>query len=171
MVMLLLIAGHETTVNLIANGMVSLFTNPDQLTLLSSDLSLVPQAVEEMLRYDPPVPSAMPRITMVDTTIGGTVVPAGSVVAVGLAAANRDAERFTDPDFMDITRTDTAHLGFGHGTHFCLGASLARVEAQVVFTGLLTRFPGIQLAIPHQELKWRNGMVRGLVELPVRLVR
>jgi cytochrome P450 len=153
MLMLLLIAGHETTVNLIANGMVSLFTNPDQLTLLIEDLSLVPQAVEEVLRFDPPVPSALPRITTEDTPVGGTVIPAGSVVGVGLAAANRDSERFADPDFMDITRTDTAHLGFGHGTHFCLGAPLARLEAQVAITGLLTRFPGSRLAVPKQDLR------------------
>ncbi|MEV4312713.1 cytochrome P450 [Actinocrispum sp. NPDC049592] len=169
MLMLLLIAGHETTVNLIGTGMVSLFTNPAQLELLLADLSLVPQAVEEMLRFDGPIVSAPPRIAAQDLTLGGTDIPAGSVVAIALPAANRDPARFDDPDFLDLTRTNNAHLAFGHGTHFCLGAALARMEAEIAFTALLTRFPGIGLAVPWQDLTWRSGMVRALNALPVRL--
>ncbi len=168
MLMLLLIAGHETTVNLIGTGMVSLFTNPAQLKLLLADLSLVPQAVEEMLRFDGPIVSAPPRIAAQDITLGGTDIPAGSVVAIALPAANRDPARFDDPDFLDLTRTNNAHLAFGHGTHFCLGAALARMEAEIAFTALLTRFPDIRLAVPWQDLTWRSGMVRALNALPVR---
>jgi cytochrome P450 len=169
MLILLLIAGHETTVNLISGGMAALFADPDQLALVRDDPSLAPRAIEELLRYAGPLQSALPRVALEDMEVSGTTIPAGSVVGVTLAAANRDPARFADPERMDVTRTDNPHLSFGHGTHFCLGASLARVEAQVAITALLTRFPGIRQAVPSVELEWREGIIRGLVALPVVL--
>jgi cytochrome P450 len=167
---LLVVAGHETTVNLIANGTVALLRNPDQLAALRADLSLVPAAVEELLRYDGPVQHATFRFTTEPIEVGGVTIPAHQRVLVLIASANRDTARFTEPDRLDVRRTDNRHLAFGHGIHFCLGAPLARLEGQIAFTSLLRRFPELQLAVPPEELHWRNGLVlRALTELPVRL--
>jgi cytochrome P450 len=113
--------------------------------------------------------TALPRITTCDITLGDTDIPAGSVVAVNVAAANRDPAHVTRPDDLDLTRGDVQHLSFGHGTHFCLGAALARMEAQVALCALVERHPAITLAVPAEQLRWRAGIVRGLVGLPVRL--
>jgi cytochrome P450 len=167
---LLVVAGHETTVNLIANGTVALLRNPDQLAALRADLSLVPAAVEELLRYDGPVQHATFRFTTEPIEVGGVTIPAHQRVLVLIASANRDTARFTEPDRLEVRRTDNRHLAFGHGIHFCLGAPLARLEGQIAFTSLLRRFPELQLAVPPEELHWRNGLVlRALTELPVRL--
>jgi cytochrome P450 len=167
---LLIVAGHETTVNLIANGTVALLCNPDQLAALRADLSMVPSAVEELLRYDGPVQHATFRFTTEAVDVGGITIPANQRVLVLLAAANRDPARFSDPDRLDLRRTDNRHLGFGHGIHFCLGAQLARLEGQVALGSLLQRFRYLRLAVPPQELTWRHDLVlRGLSTLPVRL--
>jgi cytochrome P450 len=167
---LLIVAGHETTVNLIASGTVALLRHPDQLAALRADPSLVPSAVEELLRYDGPVQHATFRYTTEPVEVGGATIPANQRVLVLLASANRDPSRFDDPDRLDVRRTDRRHLAFGHGIHFCLGAPLARLEGQIAFTSLLGRFPGLRLAVPPEELSWRRGLVlRGLVELPVAL--
>jgi cytochrome P450 len=170
MLMLLLIAGHETTVNLIGNGMAALFGHPDQMNLLRQHPELLPQAIEELLRFDGPVQHALPRVALEDMEIGGTKVPAGSVVSVALAAANRDPARIEDPNRLDVTRSDGQHLAFGHGIHFCLGAPLARLEGQIAIGGLLTRFPDLRPAVPVDQLQWRavGGMVHALNALPVR---
>jgi cytochrome P450 len=169
MVFLLLIAGHETTVNLIANGAYLLLTHPDQYQRLRADLSLVPAAVEEFLRYESPVETTTPRFTAEPVEVAGVTIPAGEVVLVALSSANRDEGRFADPARFDIGRADSSHLAFGHGIHFCLGAPLARLEGQVAFETLLTRLPGLELAVPRSELAWRPGiLIRGLVDLPVR---
>jgi cytochrome P450 len=169
MVFLLLIAGHETTVNLIANGMHLLLTHPDQYRRLRSEPGLIPTAVEEFLRYESPVETTTPRYTAAPVEVGGVTIPAGEVVLVALASANRDEDRFADPARFDITRRENGHLAFGHGIHFCLGAPLARLEGQVAFETLLARLPELALAVPADELAWRPGLlIRGLVDLPVR---
>ncbi|KWW99114.1 cytochrome P450 family protein [Carbonactinospora thermoautotrophica] len=168
MAFLLLVAGHETTVNLIGNGVYLLLTHPDQLALLRSDPGLLPSAVEEFLRYEGPAETSTLRFATEPIEIGGVTIPAGEVVLVALASANRDGRRFADADRLDITRGDSQHLAFGHGIHYCLGASLARLEGQVAIGELLARFPDLALAVPPEELAWRPGtLIRGLRELPV----
>ena len=169
MVFLLLIAGHETTVNLIGNGMYLLLTHPDQYRRLRADHGLIPAAVEEFLRYESPVESASPRWTAEPVEIGGVPIPTGELVLVSLSSANRDEGRFTTPERFDIDRGESTHLAFGHGIHFCLGAPLARLEGQVAFETLLSRLPELTLAVPAEQLFWRPGiLIRGLVDLPVR---
>jgi cytochrome P450 len=167
---LLVLAGHETTVNLIANGMSALLRHPDQLARLRGDPSLVPSAVEEFLRYDAPVQHATYRVTTVPVEIGGVKIPALEQVLVLLAAADRDPSRFACPDSLDVGREENRHLAFGHGIHFCLGAPLARLEGQIAFTSLLRRFPDMALAVAPEELHWKYRLVlRAMVELPVLL--
>jgi len=168
MVFLLLVAGHETTVNLIGNGVLALLQHPDQLQKLREDPSLIKPAVEELLRYDGPVETPTERFAREDVSIGGTVIPRGEMVLVVLAAANRDPERFADPDALDITRTDNRHLAFGKGIHHCLGAPLARMEGQIAISTLLKRMPNIRLKGSPESLTWRPGLVlRGLRGLPL----
>jgi len=166
---LLLVAGHETTVNLIGNGMLALLRNPDQLALLRADPSLVPGAVEEFLRLDGSLNLATMRFTTEPVTIAGTEIPAGEIVLLALGSANRDPARYERPDQLDVRR-DTSNLAFGHGIHHCLGAPLARLEGEIAFRVLLDRFPGLALAGDPRELTWRNStLIRGLTRLPVRL--
>jgi cytochrome P450 len=167
---LLIIAGHDTTVNLVGNGMVALFRHPDQMARLQGDLSLVPAAVEEFLRYDGPLQHTTFRMTSEPVTIGGVEIPAHEQVLVVAAAANRDPGRFADPDRLDIDRSDNQHIAFGHGIHFCLGAPLARLEGDVAFTSLLQRFPQLRPAVPLDQIHWTYRVtLRGLVALPVWL--
>ena len=169
MVFLLLIAGHETTVNLIGNGAYLLLTHPDQRARLAADPRLVPAAVEEFLRYESPAETSTPRFTTEPVQLGGVTIPAGEMVLAALASANRDPDRYPDADRFDIGRGDQSHLAFGHGIHFCLGAGLARLEGQVAFETLLSRLPGLALAVEPGGLAWRPGiLMRGLVDLPVR---
>jgi cytochrome P450 len=168
MVFLLLIAGHETTVNLIGNGTLALLQHPDQLQKLREDPSLIKPAIEELLRYDGPVETSTERFAREDIDIGGTVIPRGEMVMVVLASADHDPERFTDPDTLDITRADNRHLAFGKGIHFCLGAPLARMEGQIAIDTLLRRMPELRLVDSPESLTWRPGMIlRGLNGLPV----
>jgi pimeloyl-[acyl-carrier protein] synthase len=164
---LLLIAGHETTTNLIGNGMLSLLRHPDQLALLRADPSLIDSAVEELLRYESPV-QLTSRVAKEDLEIRGKPVRPGQEVCLGLAAANRDPEKFPDPDRLDITRADNHHVAFGHGLHFCLGAPLARLEGQIAIQTMLHRLPTMRLETETPE--WRDGiMMRGLKSLPLAL--
>ncbi|MFC4512931.1 cytochrome P450 [Streptomyces ehimensis] len=166
---LLLVAGHETTVNLIGNGMLALLRHRDQLELLRSRPELLPAAVEEFLRYDGPVERAMLRVATEDLEIGGTPVPRGAIVTVGVASAHRDPDRYPDPDRLDITRGDRSHLGFGHGIHFCVGAPVSRMEGRIAVGTLLRRLPDIALDESAGLLRWRpTGVLRGLESLPVR---
>lgn len=167
---LLMIAGHETTVNLIGNGMAALLRHPDQMRLLRSRPDLMPSAIEEFLRYESPVQHGTLRIAAEDMEIAGTPIPRGSVVQVCIGAADRDPAVFPAPDRLDITRADNRHLAFGHGIHFCLGAPLARLEGRIAFSTLLTRLPGIALENPDDALAWRvsGSIVRGLTKLLVR---
>ena len=170
MAFLLLVAGHETTVNLIGNGVLALLRHPDQLALLREDASLVPNAVEEFLRFDGPINLATLRYTAEPVDIGGTPIPAGEVVLISLISANRDPERYEDPTRLDVTRDTSGHLAFGYGIHHCLGAPLARLEGEVAFRTLLTRFPGLTLAGDPAFLGWRQStLIHGLTQLPVHL--
>jgi cytochrome P450 len=163
----MLFAGHEPVTNLIGNGMISLFANPSQLALLREDPSLLPGAVEELLRYDGPTARSSPHYTLVDVEVGDVVIPAGSVVIIGIASANRDPRRFADPDRLDVTR-DARHLAFGHGLHRCLGAALARVEGRIAIGTLLRRFPRLAPTVPLADLRWLPFPVfRGVEALPV----
>ncbi|MGY1632153.1 cytochrome P450 [Geodermatophilus sp. SYSU D01186] len=168
MTFLLLIAGYVTTVNLIGNGTLALLRAPDQLARLGADPSLVPQAVEELLRFDGPVNPGLTRYALEDLEIGGVAIPRGDVVLLATAAADRDPDRFPDPDRLDVAAAGPGHLAFGHGIHYCLGAPLARLEGQVAFTALLARLPGLALAVDESELEWSaGGVLRGLRQLPV----
>jgi cytochrome P450 len=174
MVFLLLVAGHETTVNLIGNGMYTLLTHPDRHALLLAEPERLPATIEELLRFDGPVQVATFRWTSVPVQIGDTVIPAGEVVIPGLLAANRDPAAVADPDVFDPTREASAsvHLAFGHGVHHCLGAALARLEGRVALGSLLARLPDLRLAVPVAELRWRPSvLMHGLACLPVAVNR
>jgi cytochrome P450 len=168
MVLLLFVAGHETTMNLIGNGLFAMLSNRDEWERLVADPSLVGSAVEEALRFDGPV-HISGRIATTDLEIGGHEFKRGEQVVTLLAAANRDPDRFPDPDTFDIGREDNHHLTFSHGIHYCLGAALARLEGQVVFAKLAERFPDLQLACDPDDIEYREHFVlRGLKALPVR---
>ncbi|GAA0930400.1 cytochrome P450 [Pseudonocardia zijingensis] len=170
MAFLLLVAGHETTVNLIGNGALALLRHPDQLAALRADPELVPNAVEEFLRFDGPVNLATFRYTSEPVEIGGTTIPEGQIVLVSLVSANRDPGRFDDPARLDVTRDAAGHVAFGHGIHHCLGAPLARLEGEIAFRTLLGRFPSLVLAGEPETLGWRRStLIRGLTRLPVRV--
>ncbi len=164
---LLLIAGYETSAALIGNGTLALLHHREQLAALRSDPSKVRPAVEELLRYDPPVKMApMPRFCTADVRIGETVIPAGETVVLLLSAANRDPDHFPDPGQLDVSRNTAGHLAFGHGAHHCLGAPLARLEAELAFTAILTKFPNLRLG-PGKP-SWRHSfLLHGLKSLPV----
>ena len=165
--LLLYVAGHETTVNLIGNGMLALCRNRDQLEKLQRDPSLDANAIEELLRFDGPVQMSR-RINLADYEVGGKQIPKGSLMMTCLGAANRDPERWERPDEFDIERSLKPSFGFGGGFHSCLGAHLARVEGQVAIGTLIRRFPDLELASDTQE--WNGRIVlRGLNRLPVVL--
>jgi cytochrome P450 len=168
----LAVAGHDTTTSLIGNGTVALLLHPHQRDALVADPALMPRAIEEILRWDAPVPHATFRYTTQHVALGGSVIPAFAQVIISLAAANRDPDRYANPETLDITRADTSHLAFGHGIHHCLGARLARLEGLVALTTLHGRFPTMRLAVPRSALRWDHGdglVLRGLSELPVAL--
>jgi cytochrome P450 len=164
---LLLLAGHETTANMLALGTFALLEHPDQLALLRAEPSLMPDAVEELLRYLS-VGDIFYRYASEDLELGGETIPQGSTVVVSLLAANRDPRRFDHPDALDVRRQGRGHLPFGHGVHQCLGQQLARIEMRAGFGGLLTRFPGLTMAVPADEVKLRTDMqIYGVHGLPV----
>jgi cytochrome P450 len=147
MVLLLLVAGYETTVNLIGNGTLALIENPGESEKLRAQPSLMPSAVEELLRYSSPLEMATQRWALRDIEIAGVTIPKGDLVAAGIASANRDPQQFERPDALIFTREPNRHVAFGLGIHHCLGAQLARLEAQIAFTTLLQHFPQIRLAV------------------------
>jgi cytochrome P450 len=162
---LLLGAGHETTMNLIGNGLLALFRNPAQLEKLKADPTLIQSAVEEFLRFDGPVQMTA-RTALEPVEIGGRTIEKGQQAVIVLAAANRDPAQFADPDSLDIARKENPHIAFSHGIHYCVGAPLARAEAQIVFETLLRRMP--KLRLQTEELEWRETVtLRGLKALPV----
>jgi cytochrome P450 len=165
-------AGHETTTNLIGNGILALLQNPEQLQKLRDDPSLIENGIEEFLRYHSPVQSLV-RTALENLEIGGTPILKGQVVRIYLGAANRDPAQFSDPDRLDIAREGTRHVGFGFGIHFCLGAALARWERKAVIGTVIRRLPELRLEPPMSE--WRledfqwseNPVFHGLTSLPV----
>jgi cytochrome P450 len=163
--LLLLIAGHETTTNLVGNGLLALLRHPEQLELLRGRPERLEHGIEELLRYDSPVQGTL-RVALEDVELGGRTLPAGALVFCGIGAANRDPEAFPDPDRLDVTRRDVHHLSFGLGAHFCLGAALARLEARAAFRALLEQLPGLALASEAVEYR-PNLLLRGLRALPV----
>jgi len=166
----LMVAGHDTTASLIGNGVVALLRNDAQLAQLRAHPDKIPAAIEELLRYDAPVPHSTFRYTVEPLTIDGVEIPAGAQVIICLAAADRDEARYPDAESLDIDRAASRHLAFGHGVHHCLGAPLARMEGHIALGTLLQRFPGLALAVPSEDLHWGHGdglVLRGLTELPV----
>jgi hypothetical protein len=165
--MITMVGGQETTTNLIGNGLLALLRHPDELARLRADLALIPGAVEELLRFEPPSQHTA-RLAPDDVELGGTRIRKRQAVIAVMAAGNRDPERFPEPDRLDLRRADNRHLSFGWGAHFCFGAPLARIEGQVAFEALLRRFPRIELE--PGPLVWRQNLgLRGLEALPVAL--
>ncbi|WP_067695021.1 cytochrome P450 [Nocardia jejuensis] len=164
---LLLLAGHETTANMLGLGTFALLEHPEQLAELRADPELMPEAVEELLRFLS-VADIFYRYATEDIEVDGERIPEGSTVVVSLLAANHDPARYENPDTIDLHRTARGHLSFGHGIHTCLGQQLARIEMRAGFAGLLRRFPGLELAVPADEVKLRTDMnIYGVHELPV----
>ena len=164
---LLLLAGHETTANMLSLGTFALLEHPEQLAELRADLDLLPDAVEELMRYLS-VGDIFYRYAAEDVELGGQTIPKGSTVIVSLLAANHDPQRFDHPDSLDVHRQARGHLGFGHGVHQCLGQQLARIEMRAGFAGLIRRFPTLSLAVPAGEVRLRTDMnIYGVHELPV----
>jgi cytochrome P450 len=161
-----MVGGQETTTNLIGNGVLTLMRNPDQLEKLRNDPSLVPSAVEEMLRYESPSQQTA-RICPADTEMGGKLIRKGQAVIAVMAAGNRDPERFADPDRFDITRSDNRHLAFGWASHFCFGAALARIEAQLTFAALVRRTANLAM-MNDAPIVWRENLgLRGMTAFPI----
>jgi cytochrome P450 len=168
MVFILFVAGHITTVNLIANGVFALLTNPEQAAKLRSDPGLVTNAVEEILRYYGPAETTTARFAREDVELGGQTIAKGDPLLVVLAAADRDPARFADPQSFDITRDDAnRHIAFGKGVHACLGAPLARLEGQIALETLFRRYPDLRLAVPENEITWAPSFLRSLTGLPL----
>ena len=169
-IMLLLIAGYETTVNLIGNGVHALLQHAEQREHLMRDPTVIDSAVEELLRFTSPLDIASQRFASIDMKINSTNIRQGDLVVAMIGSANHDESQFPNPDTLDITREPNKHLSFGQGIHFCIGAPLARLEAQIAFTTLFRRFPHLQLTVEPEALRWRkNLIVRGLEELPVAI--
>jgi cytochrome P450 PksS len=168
MIFLLLVAGHETTVNLIANGMLALLQHPHQQQMLLDDPSLIVSAIEEMLRYHGPVENTLARFAAEDTEFGGQRIHKGEIVMATIMAANRDPEAFDNPDTFDITRNPNRHIAFGSGIHYCLGAPLARLEGAIAIQALLRHLSKLTLAVPEDQLEWNDAIIiRGMKQMPV----
>jgi cytochrome P450 PksS len=170
MILLLLLAGHDTTSNLIGTATVALLDHPDQLDRLRRDPALIDSAVEELLRYTAPVPCGAPRFTLDDVELSGCTIPAGSKMLGMIISANRDREVFDEPDSLDLGRTPNKHLAFAFGPHFCLGNQLARLEARSAILALVQRFDHIEVAVDRSALSFKpTPSLRGYRTLPVRL--
>jgi cytochrome P450 len=166
----LIVAGHDTTTTFIGNAVVALLGNPGQLEMVRNDTDRMPAAMEELLRYDAPVPHSTFRYAVEPVEVSGHTIPPGSQVIICLAAANRDSSRFSRPEELELERSEGRHLSFGHGIHHCLGAPLARLEGQIALGSLIRRFPRLRLAEDQTELHWGHGdglVLRGLSELLV----
>jgi cytochrome P450 len=172
MMLLLLVAGHETTVNLIGAGMLALLQHPDQLYRLRSEPELLARgtAIEELLRYTSLVQLATERYAVEAVTIAATTIPSGALVLCVIGSANHDEVQVADPERLDLARSPNPHVAFGQGIHYCLGAPLARLEAQIAFESLLRRFAQIELAVAPEALVWKSGVfLRGVEQLPLRV--
>jgi cytochrome P450 len=170
MFFLIIMAGHVTSMHTLTNSIFSLLTHPEELAKLRADMSLMPGAVDELMRYDGGVGVATFRFTKEPITVGEVTIPADEILALSVNSAHRDADRYPDPDRLDITRHPTGVLGFGFGTHYCIGAPLAKIQSDVALTKLLTRFPDLELAADPDSLPWEQStLLRGLITLPVHL--
>lgn len=170
MVFLLLLAGHDTTSNLISSSTLALIENPDQAERLREDDSIIPAAIEELLRYTTPVPCGVPRLAVEDVRFSGVTIPAGSTILGMIISANRDEAVFAEPGVLDLARDPNRHLTFAVGKHFCVGNQLARLEARSAIPELVRRFPTMQLAVPRDRLRYKTTQsLRGLEQLPIRL--
>jgi cytochrome P450 PksS len=170
MIFLLMLAGHDTTSNLIGSSVLALLDHPDQADRLRDDRSLSGPAVEELLRFTSPVPCGTARITLDDVEVAGVTIPKGSNVLGMIISANRDEAVFDDPDVLDLGRDPNRHITFAFGKHYCLGNQLARMEGQLAITALVERFPGMQLAVERDQLRYKSiQALRGLRHLPLRL--
>jgi cytochrome P450 len=168
MVVLLIVAGHETTVSFITNAVNALLSHPDQLAALRADPSLLPGAVEELLRYDSPVERTITRWAAADAELGGQTIARGDLVIAVVGSANRDEEQFVGAGQLDLRRSANRHVGFGRGPHYCLGAPLARAETDIALETLLRRLPNLRLAIAPEDLYWRPiPLFRSLASLPI----
>jgi cytochrome P450 len=168
MVVLLIVAGHETTVSLIGNAVLALLQHPEARTGLERDPARILDAIEELLRYDSPVERTLTRWASTDVELDGHTIRRGNLVIAILGSANRDSDRFPEADVLDLAREDTKHVAFGRGSHYCLGAPLARLETEIALATLLRRLPGFRLAVPAESLAWRPvPLFRSLVSLPV----
>lgn len=168
MALLMVLAGQDTTVNLITSGTLALLQAPDQLARLRAEPALLPNAVEELLRYDGPINLEPDRFTTAPVEVGGVTIPADELLGISLLSANRDPKQFSDPDTLDIGRDTGGHLAFSQGIHYCLGAPLARLEGTIAFGKLFERFPRLRLAVPPEILAYRQSTVlHGLARLPV----
>jgi len=172
MIFLLLLAGHETTVNLIGNGTLALLEYPDQLQWLHDNPGMIDRAIEELLRYGNPVEHGTNRFVTEDVTLHGVTIPKSSPVLLMLASANRDDTVFVDADRLDLTRHPNRHVSFGLGIHYCVGAPLARMEGKIAINALVQRFPNLKLMVKPEQVAWRTAVaVRGVKTLPVQLVK
>ena len=172
MILLLLVAGYETTTNLLGNGLLALLQNPDQLQLFRENKdnpAFVSTAIEELLRYDSPVDATTARYVLEDMEYLGVPLKAGNKITALLVAANRDPAQFDNPNTLDLKREPNKHIAFGSGIHYCLGAPLSRLETQIAFPALLSRYIDIQITIPVNEIPWTNSQVtRGVAHMPIR---
>jgi cytochrome P450 len=169
MAAILLSAGHETTSGLIGNGVLALLTNPDQLERLKTETDLMKPAIEELVRFAPPVLMASSRYAREDMTIAGIQIPQGDAVYAMIGSANHDERKFEHPERLMLDRNNNKHLGFGQGIHYCVGAPLARLEASTAFQVLFERLPNLRLAVQPEQLRWASGLIpRGLKSLPVK---
>jgi cytochrome P450/ferredoxin len=172
MIFLLVVAGSETPMHQLGNAVYSLLTHPDELAKLRGDPSLIPAAVDELMRFDGGVGTASFRFTAAEITVGDVVIPAGEIIVLSLSAANRDPAHFAEPDRLDLNRHPVGGLAFGHGVHYCIGAPLARLTLEIGLQRLITRYPDLRLAVGPQQLRWKSSsLVRGLVTLPVSVKR
>ncbi|MFL6139104.1 MAG: cytochrome P450 [Frankiaceae bacterium] len=171
MFFLFTIAGHVTSMHTLTNGIFALLTHPEEMARLRADMSLLPQAIDELQRFDGGVGVATWRFTKEEVTLSdGTVIPAGEILALSVQAAHRDAEKYPEPNCLDLARRPNGTLGFGHGPHYCIGAPLAHIQSEVALSKLLTRFPDLRLAGDPDSLPWeKSTLLRGLIELPVHL--
>lgn len=170
MIFFLVVAGHITTIYSIGNAVYNLLTHPDQLARLRADLSLMPAAVDELMRYDPAAAVGTFRFTTEEIPVGDMVIPADQILALSWSSANRDSARFPDPDRLDLERHPSGSMAFGHGIHYCLGVPLAKLQIETALTRLLTRYPDLRLAVDPGQLRWEDSaLLRGLTALPVQL--
>ncbi|MGE5828713.1 MAG: cytochrome P450 family protein [Micromonosporaceae bacterium] len=170
MIFFLVVAGHITTIYSLGNAVYNLLTHPEELAKLQADLSLMPAAVDELMRYDSAAAVGTFRFTTAEIPVGDVVIPANQILALSWSSANRDSRHFPDADQLDLDRHPHGSMSFGHGIHYCLGVPLAKMQIEIALSRLLTRFPRLSLAIPPEEVRWENSaLLRGLVALPVSL--